>query len=111
MGKGPQVHQTRQNDMHDGALTDHWNVRGEAKDFLRLVLSGRQTIEHAKLDILMTQHQFETLLNSRSGEFAMLLNSRSGEFAMLQRIKWKREQTYKALLGMYQQATGKAVAA
>ena len=81
-------------------VSDHWNVRGEAKDFLRMVLGGQLTAEQARTDILMTDKQA-----------AYLLRHEQCDPAMLQRIKWRREWTWKAFVTMYQQAVGAAVAA
>ena len=82
-------------------VSDGWNVRGEAKDFLRMVLNGQITVEQVRIDILMTDKQEAYLLRHKLCEPP----------AMLQRIKWKREWTWKVFATMYQQAVGGAVAA
>lgn len=81
-------------------VSDHWNVRGEAKDFFRMITNGQMTWEQARADILMTDEQA-----------AFLLRHEQCDPEMLQRIKQRRESTWKVLLSMYRQANATAAAA
>lgn len=87
-----------------GQITEHasdnWRVREEAKNFLSMILRGLITLAQARADILMTDKQA-----------AFLLRHEQCDPAMLRRIKWRREWTWKTLLGMYYQAIGNAVVA
>jgi len=72
------------------ALTANFSPRGEAKDFIRLVFSGRMTVEEAKESILMTPTQLRGLVENKIGW--------PGE---LRRISWKRQIAWEAFKRMY----------
>lgn len=81
-------------------VTAKWDVRGEAKDFLGMVVRGQTTVDRVKADILMSDVQLRYLLEKQAAPPEVL-----------RAIQARRQWTWETFLDLYRQAFSRRVVA